>query len=310
MTLDASSPPIAVRGLTKRYGSTLAVDDLSFEVSKGSIFGLLGTNGAGKTSTFKCMLGLARHHAGDVLFGGRPLEPGMFESLSYVPEQPALYDCLSGRDHMEYARRSFRTYDAATAERLVSLFGFDPRKKTKALSKGQKSALAITLAFAIRPEILVLDEPSAGLDPVHQRHVLDLMIDAAAGGATILFSSHQIGQVERAADHVAILHHGRAVLQGDVEQLRADEKVIEATFDGDAPAIGGLDGDTHVRRITRQGRLLRVYVTGGGNGAASKIESARPTSFRIMNQNLEDIFLAAVGDEAAATEGAVSAPRS
>lgn len=310
MTLDASVPAIAVHGLTKRYGSTVAVDGLSFEVSKGSIFGLLGTNGAGKTSSFKCMLGLARPNAGEVLFAGRPLEPSAFESLSYVPEQPALYEWMSGRDHLEFARRSFRKYDAATAERLVALFGFDVRKKSKHLSKGQKSALALTLAFAIRPETLVLDEPSAGLDPVHQRHVLDLMIDAAAGGATILFSSHQIGQVERAADHVAILHHGRAVLQGDVEQLRADEKVIEATFDGAVPTIGGLDTDAHVRRVTRQGRLLRVYVTGGGNGVASTIESARPTSLRIMNQNLEDIFLAAVGDDQASAGDDVVPARS
>jgi len=302
MTADSPNPVISVRGLSKRYGATRAVNDLSFEVSKGSIFGLLGTNGAGKTSTFKCLLGLARPNVGEVFFNGRPLAPEMFESMSYVPEQPALYEGMTGQEHLDCARHAFRNYDVATAKRLVDLFGFDVRKKAKQLSKGQKSALAITLAFAIRPEILVLDEPSAGLDPVHQRHVLDLMIDAAAGGGTVLFSSHQIGQVERAADHVAIMHRGQAVLQGDVEQLRADEKVIEATFDGSAPLIGGLESDPHVRRVTRQGRLLRVYVTAGENGVASMVNSASPTSLRVMNQNLEDIFLAAVGDEAPATQ--------
>jgi ABC-2 type transport system ATP-binding protein len=295
MSTNLSDFAISVHGLSKYYGATKAVDDLSFDISKGSIFGLLGTNGAGKTTTFKCLLGLARPRAGDILFNGTPFEPRMFEWMSYVPEQPALYEWMTGRDHLEFSRRSFRSYDVATAKRLVELFGFDVRKKTKQLSKGQKSALALTLAFATRPSILVLDEPSAGLDPVHQRHVLDLMIDAAAGGATVLFSSHQIGQVERAADHVAIMHQGRSVLQGDVEQLRADEKVIEATFDGTAPEIGGLLTDQHVRRVSRQGRLLRVYVTGGGNGAASAIQKANPSSLRVMNQNLEDIFLAAVG---------------
>jgi ABC-2 type transport system ATP-binding protein len=297
MSSEAVNPTIVVRGLSKAYGKTQAVNDLSFEVAQGSIFGLLGTNGAGKTSTFKCMLGLARASAGQVLFNGQPLHPQMFESMSYVPEQPALYEWMTGNEHLEFSRRSFRSYDVATAQRLVQLFDFDPRKKAKALSKGQKSALALTMAFAIRPKMLVLDEPSAGLDPVHQRHVLDLMIDAAAGGATILFSSHQIGQVERAADHVAILHHGRCVLAGDVEQLRADEKVIEATFDDTAPAIAGLDGNAYVRRVTRQGRLLRVYCTGGGDGIATAVQAARPNSLRIMNQNLEDIFLAAVGGE-------------
>ncbi len=301
MTTDSSSPVISVRGLSKQYGATRAVNDLSFEVSKGSIFGLLGTNGAGKTSTFKCLLGLARPDAGEVFFKGGPLTSQMFESMSYVPEQPALYEGLTGQQHLDCARHAFRSYDAPTAKHLVELFGFDVRKKARQLSKGQKSALALTLAFATRPEILVLDEPSAGLDPVHQRHVLDLMIDAAAGGGTILFSSHQIGQVERAADHVAIMHRGQAVLQGDVEQLRADEKVIEATFDNVVPQIGGLDSDSHVRRVMRQGRLLRIYVTGGENGVASMVSAASPTSLRVMNQNLEDIFLAAVGDEAPAT---------
>jgi ABC-2 type transport system ATP-binding protein len=286
---------VIVRGLSKYYGATKAVDNLSFEVARGSIFGLLGTNGAGKTSTFKCLLGLAFPRSGEVLFNGKALEPHMFESISYVPEQPALYEWMTGRDHLEFSRRSFRTYDQAAATHLVDLFGLDLRKKAKQLSKGQKSALALVLAFATRPSILVLDEPSAGLDPVHQRHVLDLMIDAASGGAAVLFSSHQIGQVERAADHVAIMDRGRSVLQGEVEQLRADEKVIEATFESAVPSISGLEGDAHIRRVTRQGRLLRVYVTGGGNGVASAIQNANPSSLRIMNQNLEDIFLAAVG---------------
>src|SRR5215472_7355541 len=190
-------PMISVAGLTKKYGSTTAVDDLSFDIAKGSIFGLLGTNGAGKTTTFKCILGLAFPNAGEVRFDGQTLHPELFERLAYVPERSALYDWMTGRDHLELTRRSFRRYDAARAQALLDLFAFDPKKKVKQLSKGQQSALALTLAFAIRPDILVLDEPSSGLDPVHQRRVLDLMIDAAAGGATVLLSPHQIGQVER-----------------------------------------------------------------------------------------------------------------
>jgi len=163
------------------------------------------------------------------------------------------------------------------------------------LSKGQQSALGLVLAFSIRPEILVLDEPSSGLDPVHQRHVLDLMIDAAAGGATVVFSSHQIGQVERAADRVAVLHRGKLVLEGIVEDLKAQEKIVEATFEGDAPTIAALDGNPSVRHLMRQGRLLRAYVRGSGDGVVAVIQAASPTSVRILDQNLEDIFLVAVG---------------
>jgi ABC-2 type transport system ATP-binding protein len=295
-----TKPAISVKGLSKRYGATLAVDDVSFHIERGSIFGLLGTNGAGKTTTFKCMLDLAFPQGGSVLFDGEQLRPELFEHISYVPERSALYEWMTGADHLELTKRSFHRYDAARAQALIDLFAFDTRKKVKQLSKGQQSALALTLAFSIRPQVLVLDEPSSGLDPVHQRHVLDLMIDAAAGGATVLFSSHQIGQVERAADHVAIMHKGKIVLSGDVEELRAGEKVVDATFDGDAPQISGLEGDPHVRRVMRQGRILRAYIRDGGNGIANLIGNAKPASLRVLNQNLEDIFLAAVGDESAA----------
>ena len=301
-----ATPMISVKDLRKRYGATVAVDDLSFDIEKGSIFGLLGTNGAGKTTTFKCMLGLAFANAGDVRYDGELLRPELFERIAYVPERNALYGWMTGRDHLELTKRSYRRYDAARAQALLDLFAFDVKKRVKQLSKGQQSALALTLAFSIRPDILVLDEPSSGLDPVHQRHVLDLMIDAAAGGATVLFSSHQIGQVERAADHVAIMHKGKVVLAGDVEELRAGEKVVEATFDGDVPAIYGLDSDPHVRRVMRQGRILRAYIRDGGNGVATLIGAAKPASLRVLNQNLEDIFLAAVGDDAAATMSSIN----
>lgn len=295
MTIELEAPAIDIRLLTKSYGTTVAVNNLSVAIPKGSIFGLLGTNGAGKTTTFKCILGLARPTSGQAMFGGYPLRPELFESISYMPEQPALYNYFTGQQHIDIARHSFAKFDMARAQNLVELFGLDLRKKVRTLSKGQQSALALTLAFATRPEILVLDEPSSGLDPVHQRNVLDLMIDAAAGGATVLFSSHQIGQVERAADHVAILHRGNLMLKGSLEDLKAEEKIIEATFDGDAPRFAELDANPNVRRVMRQGRLIRAYVTGAGDGAVAAITAASPTSMRILNQNLEDIFLAAVG---------------
>lgn len=295
MTIELEAPAIEIRSLTKCYGNTRAVDNLSVSVPKGSIFGLLGTNGAGKTTTFKCALGLGRPTSGQVLYGGYPLQPAMFQSLSYMPERPALYEWMTGAQHVEFGRRTFTSFDLARAKELADLFGLDLRKRIRALSKGQQSAMGLVLAFAIHPSILVLDEPSSGLDPVHQRHVLDLMIDAAAGGATVVFSSHQIGQVERAADRVAILHRGALVLQGVVEDIKAEEKIVEATFERDAPAFAELDAHPGVRRVMRQGRLLRAYVRGSDGGIVAMISAASPTSMRVLDQNLEDIFLVAVG---------------
>jgi len=289
---------ISINGLTKRYGQTLAVDNMSLSVPAGSIFGLLGTNGAGKTTTFKCMLGLAQPTS--ILFDGTPLVPEMFERMSYVPERCALYDWMTGAEHMELQRRSFRFYDHKRALQLMDLFGLDAKKKIGKYSKGQQTAMALVLAFSIHPEVLVLDEPSSGLDPVHQRHVLDLMISESTGGATVIFSSHQVGQVERAAERVAIMHEGTLRLTGEVEQLKADVKVIEATFDGDAPSVNGLQSDPSVGLVRRAGRLLRVYVRGNGDEIARTISTKGPRSLRILDQNLEDIFLTTVGASPAA----------
>lgn len=290
-----STPRISVRGLTKKYKNVDAVSDLSFEVTEGSVCGLLGPNGSGKTTTFKCLLGHAHPAAGAILFDGKALEPALFERLAYVPETPALYEWMSAGDHFEAARRAYRAYDVPRERQLIDLFSIDRKMRVRALSKGQKTAVAIAVAFAMRPEIMVLDEPASGLDPVHQRSVLNLIIEAAAGGATILFSSHQIGQVERAADCIVIVQRGRLVLGGSVDDLKADQKVIEATFEREIPALDGINTDPSVSDVMRVGRTVRLTVKGNHDAIALRLQSFGPTSLRVYDQNLEDIFLNAVG---------------
>ncbi len=291
------SVPIAIRDLTKRYGSVDAVSHLTLEVAEGSVCGLLGPNGAGKTTTFKCLLGFARPSGGGIAIDGAPLTPAIFEHLAYVPEKSALYEWLTVADHLELNRRSYRSYDAARARELLELFELDPRKRVKALSKGQHTALALVLAFSIRPRLLVLDEPASGLDPVRQRHVLDLIIDAAAGGATVLFSSHQITQVERAADRIAILKEGKLVLDGDVDTLKGNEKVVEGFFEGELPSLNGLATDPRVRRIERSGRMLRAYVSRESEAVAQTVSALGARSVDVVDLNLEDIFLGAVAPD-------------
>ena len=302
MTGADNAGAIDIRSLTKRYGSITAVDDVSFTVPEGSIFGLLGTNGAGKTTTFKCMLGLARPNSGSVTFGGKGLSPEMFQHIAYVPERSALYEWMTGAQHLEFYRRSYKNYDPARASKLTELFHIDLRKKVRALSKGQQTALAVILAFSIHPKVLVLDEPTSGLDPVHQRQVLDLMISESSAGTTILFSSHQIGQVERAAERIAILHDSKLVLEGEVEQLRSDEKIIEATFDTESPTLNGLESDPRVRLVTRNGRLVRVFVRRDTELLMKAFAEKQPRSLRLLDQNLEDIFLSAVGGDLGAAK--------
>ncbi len=285
---------ISIERLSKSYGNFMAVDDVTIEIPTGSVFGLLGPNGAGKTTTFKCLLGLARATSGEVRFDGKPLTPDLFESISYVPERSVLYEWMNGAEHLEMQRRTFKRYDAARAKQLMDLFSLDSRKRVRAMSKGMRTALAIVMAFAIHPETLVLDEPTSGLDPVNQRAVLNLMIESAAQGATIILSSHQIGQVERAADHLAVLQNGRVILAGAVDDLKSDRKIVEGIFPSETIALDGLRRDSRIERIDQSGRILRLTVTADGGGLAETLSTMGAQSVRIVDLNLEDIFLNAV----------------
>lgn len=293
-----SAPVIALRGLTKRYGGFVAVDDVTFAIDEGSICGLLGQNGAGKSTTFKCLLGLARPNSGSVEIAGRPVTPATFEDLAYVPEKATLYERLSIAQHLSIYRRAYRKYDERRARELLAIFELDPRKRVGKLSKGMKTAVALVLAFSIRPRVLVLDEPASGLDPIHQRHVLDMMIEAAANGASVLFSSHQVGQVERAADRVAIMKRGKLVVDRSLDELKSDEKIIEAVFAGPAPALDGIAGDPAVIRTESMGSMVRLITRIDTDAIAQRVFALGPKSLRIIDLNLEEIFLNAVtGDQ-------------
>jgi ABC-2 type transport system ATP-binding protein len=291
-----NAPPISLNGVTKRYGSFTAVDDVSLDVAEGSICGLLGPNGAGKTTTFKCLLGFVKPNAGTIRIEGAPLTPATFESLAYVPERASLYDNLTIGQHLMLYRRSYKHFDAPRANELLALFSLDAKQRAQRLSKGMRTAVALVLAFSIRPRVLILDEPSSGLDPIHQRHVLDLMIEAAANGAAVLFSSHQVGQVERAADSVAIMKRGKLIVSSVIDDLKSGEKIIEAVFSGPVPDLGDLAGDPRILRIEQNGSLLRVVTRDENDAIAQRVFALHPKSIRTIDLNLEEIFMNAVSE--------------
>jgi ABC-2 type transport system ATP-binding protein len=293
---------IQILNLRKMYGPMAAVDDFSLEVPAGSVYGLLGPNGAGKTTTFKCMLGLVRPTSGEVLYDGKPLVPHTFERIAYVPERSVLYDWMTVAEHVEMTRRSFSAFDPARAGELLVQFGVEERRRARALSKGMRTAVMVALAFARNAEILLLDEPTGGLDPINQRHVLSLMINEAAKGHAVLFSSHQIGQVERAAERIAVMDHGRLVLEGLVDDLKADRKIVEGVFPDVSYTLDGIANDPRVRRADRTERIARLLVSAGADEIASRLAREGATGVRVLDLNLEDIFLYAVSPETATAD--------
>ncbi len=293
---------ITISNLRKFYGPIAAVDDFTIEIPSASVFGLLGPNGAGKTTTFKCMLGLARPTSGTILYDGKPLAPETFARIAYVPEGSVLYDWMTVEEHIEMNRRAFSAFDRKRAVELLESFNVDKRRRARGLSKGMRTAVMVALAFARNAEVLVLDEPTSGLDPVNQRHVLSLMINEAVRGNVVIFSSHQIGQVERAAEQIAVMDRGRLVLEGLVDDLKGDRKIVEGIFPDVRFTLDGITNDPRVARADRAERIVRLLVTGGADDIATRLSAAGASGVRVLDLNLEDIFLYAVSPGTTSTD--------
>ena len=297
---------IQISHLSKSYGTFPAVTDLSLDVPPGTVYGLLGPNGAGKTTVFKCVLGLTRPSDGDVLYDGHPFTPETFADIAYVPERSVLYEWMSVAEHVEMNRRAFARFDPERALDLLRQFNIDPRKRARALSKGMRTAVMVALAFARNARILVLDEPTSGLDPVNQRHVLSLIVNEAARGNSVVFSSHQIGQVERAAERIAVIDRGRLVLEGTVDDLKADRKIVEGILPDATSSLDGVAGDPRIARIDRTERIVRLLVLSGAGDIASRLTQSGASGVRVLDLNLEDIFLYAVSPADATADVVVS----
>ena len=236
MHTPVSEPVVRVSDLTRRFGATTALDSVTLSLPRGAVYGLVGANGAGKTTLIKHLLGLLRAENGSVrVFGLDPVaDPvGVLSRIGYLSEENDLPGWMRVDELMRYSRAFYRAWDDAYAEELRRAFALDPSVKIKDLSKGQKARVGLLIALAHRPELLVLDEPSSGLDPIVRRDILGAVIRTIAHeGRTVLFSSHLLGEVEQVADHVTMISHGRIVLSGPLDDIKESHRV-----DGRIPSL-------------------------------------------------------------------------
>src|SRR5438045_8320640 len=223
--LRVSESVVHVSELTRRFGATTALDSVSVSMPRGAVYGLVGANGAGKTTLIKHILELLRAESGSVrVFGLDPVaDPvGALSRIGYLSEEHDLPGWMRVDELIRYSRAFRPAWDDAYAEELRQSFALDPAAKIKNLSKGQKARVGILIALAYRPDLLVLDEPSSGLDPIVRRDILGAVIRTVADeGRTVLFSSHLLDAVERVSDHVALLAHGRVVHAGPWARWKA-----------------------------------------------------------------------------------------
>ena len=226
-----SEPVIRVTDLTRRFGARTALASVSLSLSRGGVYGLIGANGAGKTTLIKHVLGLLRAESGSVrVFGLDPVaDPvAVLSRIGYLSEENDLPGWMRVDELIRYSRAFYPAWDDAYAEELRRAFALDPTAKVKNLSKGQRARAGLLIALAYRPELLVLDEPSSGLDPIVRRDILGAVISTIADeGRTVLFSSHLLEEVEQVADHVTMISQGRILLSGPLAAIRESHRVGE-----------------------------------------------------------------------------------
>src|SRR6266536_1145753 len=232
----SSESVINISELTRRFGSRTALDSVSLSLPRGAVYGLVGANGAGKTTLIRHILGLLRAERGSVrVFGIDPVaDPvGVLSRIGYLSEENDIPGWMRVDELIRYSRAFYPAWDDVYAEELRRTFALDPTAKIKSLSKGQKARAGLLIALAHRPELLVLDEPSSGLDPIVRRDILGaVMRTIAHEGRTVLFSSHLLGEVEQVADHVTMISQGRIVLSAPLDEIQESHRV-----DGRIPSL-------------------------------------------------------------------------
>lgn len=285
----------SIQNLTRTYKRVTALDNVSLDIPKGSVFGLVGSNGAGKTTLIKHIMGMLRPQSGTVrVFGLDPIaEPeAVLVRIGFLSEDRDLPGWMRVHELMRYLRAFYPNWDPDFAEQLREQFKLDPQAKLKTLSRGQLAQAGLLGALAHRPDFLVLDEPSSGLDPIVRRDILSAIIRTVADeGRTVLFSSHLLDEVERVADHMAMIYNGKLMLNAPMEDIKANHVRLVATFTT-PPTTGSLPGALSCNNFNGEWTIL----------CNSQIDACKQAITEqggsILEENeagLEEIFIAHAG---------------
>jgi ABC-2 type transport system ATP-binding protein len=291
-----SEPAIEIRGLTKKFGSLVAVNNLDLSIPTGSVFGFLGRNGAGKTTTIKMLLGLASPTSGSVnVLGMDPKKDGLSikTQVGYVAESQSMYGWMKVKEIIRFTAGFYDDWDPGVASSFCEKFELNPSAKVKNLSKGQQMRLALTLALAPRPRLLILDDPTMGLDPITRKEFLNDIVRAIQEeGRTVFFSTHILSELERVADSIAIIDRGRLKVTGEIDALKASVRTIRMTFEDAPPPVILVDG---LLRVQGNGRDCLVTLTDFSEDKLAFLKQKyNPSSIEPRSVSLDEIFEAYV----------------
>lgn len=285
---------IEVRNVMKEFDGFRALDDMSMTVQTGSVYGLVGPNGAGKSTIIRHLTGIYRQDAGEITIDGAPVfeNPEVKSRIAYIPDDIFYYANASIREMMDFYRSIYPHFDAERFKKLGDVFGLDPKRQMRRLSKGMQKQAAFWIAVSLRPEILILDEPVDGLDPVMRRQIWSIiMADVAENGTTVLVSSHNLRELEDVCDSVGIMNKGKIMIERSLNELQENIVKIQLALPDGESLPEGLD----ILHKSNTGRLQSLIMHGTQEDLTEKLQSAHPLFIDAVPLTLEEIFIYELG---------------
>ena len=285
---------IEIKNVTKTFDGFPALNGLTMTVPTGSVYGLVGPNGSGKSTIIRHIMGIYRQDSGEVLVDGVPVyeNPELKGKIAYIPDDVFYFQQAGVRDMMQYYKGIYPNFDTERYEKLKEVFELDEKMPIRRMSKGMQKQAAFWLAMCMRPEIMVLDEPVDGLDPVMRRQIWSLlMADAAERGITVLVSSHNLRELEDVCDHVGILDKGHLLLERSLTELQENITKIQIALPDERPLPQGLE----LVHETVTGRLRTLIVRGNPAETLAALQMCEPLFMDALPLSLEEIFIYELG---------------
>ena len=288
-----SEPALVFNQVTRRFGRRVALHKVDLSVEPGTVLGLVGRNGAGKTTTLRLAHGLLHPDAGSIrVLGLDPVTDGreLRTRVSLLSEESALYPWMSVKEIVAFAAALHPRWDAKLAAELVEKLQLEPGAGIKSLSRGTRAKVALVLAVSCRPDLLLLDDPTAGLDPLVRREILQGLLETMSEeGGAVVYASHLVHDIERVADRVAVMDEGELMLEGSLESLKARMRRARAVFDDEGFAAPRLDG---LIDLVREGRVLTVVAEAGNGDLGAELRRAGAREVEVEPLSLEEILIA------------------
>lgn len=287
---------IEVKNVCKAFDSTKALDGLSLNVPKGSIYGLVGPNGAGKSTIIRHITGILRQDSGEVFVDGKPVyeNPEVKSKIAYIPDDIFFFTQASIKDMMKFYKGIYAGFSVERYQKLREAFELDENVKMRSLSRGMRKQAAFWIMTSICANVMVLDEPVDGLDPVMRRQVWSiLMSDVAENGTTVLVSSHNLRELEDVCDHVGIMNNGKLLLEQSLSDLQENISKVQIALEDGTGLPSGLD----ILSKSSMGRMMTIIVRGGAEEVTNKLSTVSPLYMDVIPLTLEEVFLYELGGE-------------